>query len=115
MVYIALGTKNHLFYSNDDPGLTTKVKSTSLCFYMRNSNNIHQGNDLHIKKRLIYKSNAYVRPCIAPMCYLFACINNLNKYYLNLYTKFHGHQSLGFGEDFERFSPYMGITAILVM
>ena len=32
-----------------------------------------------------------------------------------LHTKFQGHQSIGSGEDFLRFLPYMGMVAILVM
>ena len=33
-----------------------------------------------------------------------------------LHTKFHGIQPAGYGEeDFERFLPYIGMAAILVM
>ena len=32
-----------------------------------------------------------------------------------LHTKFQGHQSIGSGEDFFRFLPYMGMAAMLVM
>ena len=33
-----------------------------------------------------------------------------------LYAKFHDHRTSGSGgEDFERFLPYMGMAAILVM
>ena len=32
-----------------------------------------------------------------------------------LLTKFQGHQSIGSGEDFLRFLPYMGMVAMLVM
>ena len=35
--------------------------------------------------------------------------------YTMLHTKFQGHQSIGSGEDFLRFLPYMGMAAILVM
>ena len=36
--------------------------------------------------------------------------------YTMLHTKFQGHWSIGSGEeDFVRFSPYMGMAAILVM
>ena len=32
-----------------------------------------------------------------------------------LHTKFQGHRSIGSGEDFLRFLPYMGMAAMLVM
>ena len=32
-----------------------------------------------------------------------------------LHTKFHENWPAGSGEDFERFLPYMGVAAILVM
>ena len=32
-----------------------------------------------------------------------------------LHTKFQGHWSIGSGEDFLRFLPYMGMAAMLVM
>ena len=35
--------------------------------------------------------------------------------YTMLHAKFQGHQSLGSGEDFLRYVPYVGMTAILVM
>ena len=36
--------------------------------------------------------------------------------YKMLHTKFQGHRSIGSGEeDFLRFSPYMGMAAMLVM
>ena len=32
-----------------------------------------------------------------------------------LHTKFHGNRPIGSGEDFDRFLPYRGVAAILVM
>ena len=32
-----------------------------------------------------------------------------------LYTKFQGHRPFGSGKDFQRFLPYIGMAAILVM
>ena len=35
--------------------------------------------------------------------------------YTMLHTKFQGHWSIGSGDDFLRFLPYMGVAAMLVL
>ena len=79
-------------------------------------------------------------PCFAPECIGYADLEQAWKYmtkqiwpyhkngqgqpiwtnlvvleYLMLYTKFQGHQPLGYKDDFLRFLPYVGLEAILCL